>query len=194
MMATTPSRLWFLAPWLEVMGSEMNWNYNANGAHLQIPSCFTDEQSAIKPYCIPNSNLTTSGWSNPALHEAFLFYGFYPSYFSADVNQALPGILSSATRPPVQEIRSALQIGGRSRLGTNHAGALLKSTSHLAGTIWREVLHRLHGSDESASATISLDKPIAKLLDRVSEEYTVSGKSISVTLNSEDVMFLEAIQ
>lgn len=202
MMAnSTPSRLWFLAPWLEVMGSEMNWNYNAKWRPPSDTVLFY--RRAIcgpKPYCIlQNSNFDDFGLEQSELYmKRSLFYGFYPSYFSADASTKhyfRNPALYNRDRHLFKKYVPLCKLAGE-------AGWEPITLAHSSNpqAIWLERFGEkyytvFNGSDEAASATISFDKPIAKLLDRVSgKEYTVSGKSISVTLNSEDVMLLEAIQ
>jgi hypothetical protein len=90
MMAnSTPGNLWWLAPMLDVLGSESNWNHNNN---WRPPSdsalLFRRALCGAKPYCfLQNSNFDHFDSDKVEKYmRRCLFYGMYPGFFSADAS------------------------------------------------------------------------------------------------------------
>ena len=90
MMAnSTPSRIWFLAPLLDIMGTESNWNTANKWSPMSVNELFY--RRAIcggKPYCFlqnTNFNLFSYEYSEKYMKRCLAF-GMYPSYFSANAS------------------------------------------------------------------------------------------------------------
>ncbi len=86
MMANgTPGRWWWLAPYLDVMGTETNWL--RDGKWQPSPDSvliYARAMCGAKPYCFlmnTDFNAFTSEWVDKYMQRA-LAYGMYPSFFS----------------------------------------------------------------------------------------------------------------
>lgn len=202
MMAnSTPGQYWWLAPLLDVMGTEWNWN---RGGKWSPPDDHAMLYRRIlcgpKLYSIlQNTNFDEFSYEcSERYMKRCLFYAFYPSYFSADASTNhyfRNPALYNRDRPLFKKYLPLCKLAGE-------AGwqPITHAKTSKPEEIWIErygdnIYTVFNGSEESASATISFDKPVAKLIDQVSgKEYTVADKSISITLDSEDVMLLQAIE
>ena len=86
MMANgTPGRWWWLAPYLDVMGTETNWlrdgKWQPTSDSVLI---YARALSGGKPYCFlmnTDFNAFTGEWVDKYMQRA-LAYGMYPSFFS----------------------------------------------------------------------------------------------------------------
>jgi len=90
MMAnSTPSHIFWLAPLLDVMGTESNWNWNGKWKPMSIEELqYRRMICAGKPFCfLQNTDFTLFPYE---LSEKFmqraLAFGMFPSYFSADAS------------------------------------------------------------------------------------------------------------
>lgn len=90
MMAnSTPSRLCWLAPWLDVLGTETNWNHKNTWRPMSdAEMLYRRAMCGPKPYCFL-MNTAFEDFSN-ALVEKYmkrsLAYGMFPGFFSADAS------------------------------------------------------------------------------------------------------------
>lgn len=86
MMAnSTPSRLCWLAPLLDVMGTETNWNSNGNWSPMSDENLLYRRAIAkSKPYCfLMNTNFDAFSYSRVELYmKRCLAYGMFPGFFS----------------------------------------------------------------------------------------------------------------
>jgi len=90
MMAnSTPSRLCCLAPWLDVMGCETNWNHSKTWRPMSDAMLlYKRSMCGPKPYCFLQN--TEFGDFSHELVEKYmkrsLAYGMFPGFFSADAS------------------------------------------------------------------------------------------------------------
>lgn len=90
MMAnSTPDSLSWLAPWLDVMGMETNWNYDGRWLPMSDEEMmFRRILCGQKPFCfLMNTNFTK--WTYEMSEKFFkrsLAYGMFPGFFSADAS------------------------------------------------------------------------------------------------------------
>ncbi|MDO4630436.1 MAG: hypothetical protein Q4C70_14755 [Planctomycetia bacterium] len=90
MMAnSTPIRLSWLAPILDVLGTESNWNWNGNWTPMAIEELqYRRMLCGGKPFCFlqnTNFDLFTYDHSERFMKRCLAF-GMFPSYFSADAS------------------------------------------------------------------------------------------------------------
>ncbi len=90
MMAnSTPIRLSWLAPILDVLGTESNWNWNGNWTPMAIEELqYRRMLCGGKPFCFlqnTNFDLFTYDHSDRFMKRCLAF-GMFPSYFSADAS------------------------------------------------------------------------------------------------------------
>ena len=90
MMAnSTPVRLWFLAPLLDVMGTETNWNRGESWQPMPDRSMlFRRALCGPKPYCFLQ-NTAFEDFSHAHVEKYMkrsLAYGMFPGFFSADAS------------------------------------------------------------------------------------------------------------
>ncbi len=90
MMAnSTPSRLWWLAPLLDVLGTETNWNRNATWQPMRHSDlAFRRALCGPKPYCfLMNTNFADFDHARVEKYmQRSLAYGMFPGFFSADAS------------------------------------------------------------------------------------------------------------
>ena len=90
MMAnSTPSRLWWLAPLLDVLGTETNWNHGGKWrpmSHADL--AFRRTLCGPKPYCfLMNTKFEDFGHDLVEKYmKRALAYGMFPGFFSADAS------------------------------------------------------------------------------------------------------------
>jgi hypothetical protein len=91
MMAnSTPSRLCWLAPWLDVMGTETNWNRNGRWAPMRDEDMlYRRALCGPKPYCfLMNTNFDE--FSRQLVEKYMkrsLAFGMFPGFFSPNASQ-----------------------------------------------------------------------------------------------------------
>ncbi|OGV61975.1 MAG: hypothetical protein A3K19_30515 [Lentisphaerae bacterium RIFOXYB12_FULL_65_16] len=90
MMAnSTPSRLCWLAPWLDVMGTETNWNHGGKWQPMTVPELlFRRAVCGPKPYCfLMNTNFDQFSMDmTEKFMKRSLAFGMFPGFFSADAS------------------------------------------------------------------------------------------------------------
>ena len=86
---STPDRLCWLAPWLDVMGTETNWNHNNRWSPMSDSQMlYRRSLCGSKPYCfLMNTDFSKFSYD---MSERFMMrslaYGMFPGYFSADAS------------------------------------------------------------------------------------------------------------
>ncbi len=87
----TPLKWWFLAPWLDVLGSETDWCDWRNGKRAWTPPSEEEfllwrEMAGLKPFCfLMNTDFSFLGDDGVRkFFERSLAYGVFPGFFSAD--------------------------------------------------------------------------------------------------------------
>ena len=90
MMAnSTPSSLFWLAPWLDVMGTETDWNRSGRWSPMSMDELFYRRVlCGKKPFCFL-MNTDFSQWSKEATEKYMkrsLAFGMFPGFFSADAS------------------------------------------------------------------------------------------------------------
>ncbi|MCL2347404.1 MAG: hypothetical protein FWC50_04005 [Planctomycetaceae bacterium] len=90
MMANaTPDRLCWLAPWLDVMGTETNWNDNDQWSPMSDDQMlYRRAMCGPKPYCfLMNTDFSKFTYDmSERFMKRSLAYGMFPGYFSADAS------------------------------------------------------------------------------------------------------------
>lgn len=85
-----PYRFTFLCPWLDVMGTETDWNRNGRWSPVSDSTmCLWRSMSGAKPYLIL-MNTIFDDFSTNLVEKYFqrcAFYGFYPSMFSHNASE-----------------------------------------------------------------------------------------------------------
>ncbi|MBT4822327.1 MAG: hypothetical protein HON70_41850, partial [Lentisphaerae bacterium] len=202
MMAnSTPIRLWFLAPLLDVLGSESNWNH---GNVWRPPSdralLYRRALCGPKPYCFLQ-NTVFEDFSHSHVENYMkrsLAYGMFPGFFSADASTGhyfrrpelynrdrdlfmtyipLCKRVAEAGWQPVTNARSSDPEIYVERFGTRY-------------------LTVFNPSEDRRETEISVDVPVSNARDLVSGQRvpmaTADGHvTLRVTLNSEDVAVLD---
>lgn len=90
MMAnSTPVRIWFLAPLLDIMGTETNWNHGGNWNPMNVNDLFYMRAlCAGKPFCfLQNTDFTKFPYEYSEKYmKRCLAFGMYPGYFSPNAS------------------------------------------------------------------------------------------------------------
>lgn len=91
MMAnSTPGQLCWLAPWLDVMGTETDWNHGGKWSPMSDRDMlYRRALSARKPYCfLMNTNFDAFGPDKVEKYmKRSLAYGMFPGFFSPDASR-----------------------------------------------------------------------------------------------------------
>ncbi|MCK5803538.1 MAG: hypothetical protein KAI66_11930 [Lentisphaeria bacterium] len=91
MMAnSTPSRLWFLAPYLDVMGTETNWNRGSTWRPMSIQDLlFRRAVCGPKPFCfLQNTDFVKFPSDKVEKYmKRSLAFGMFPGFFSHNASQ-----------------------------------------------------------------------------------------------------------
>ena len=198
MMAnSTPHNLWYLAPLLDYLGTEHNWNYRQK---WQPPSD-TEllSRRALcggKPYCfLQNTNFEYFPHEMVELYmKRTLFYGFYPSFFSADAatkHYFKNPALYNRDRDLFKKYVPLCKLVGE-------AGWRPETMAHAAdANLWLEqfgdrYITVFNATDKPITSSVTIEFPCKSAIDRVSgKTYTAENNALSITLASEDVMLLE---
>ena len=198
MMAnSTPHNLWYLAPLLDYLGTEHNWNYRRK---WQPPSD-TEllSRRALcggKPYCfLQNTNFEYFPHEMVELYmKRTLFYGFYPSFFSADAatkHYFKNPALYNRDRDLFKKYVPLCKLVGE-------AGWRPETMAHAAdANLWLEqfgdrYITVFNATDKPITSSVTIEFPCKSAIDRVTgKTYTAENNALAITLASEDVMLLE---
>ena len=198
MMAnSTPHNIWYLVPLLDYMGTEHNWNYRRK---WQPPSD-TEllSRRALcggKPYCfLQNTNFEYFPHEMVELYmKRTLFYGFYPSFFSADAatkHYFKNPALYNRDRDLFKKYVPLCKLVGE-------AGWRPETMAHAAdANLWLEqfgdrYITVFNATDKPITSSVTIEFPCKSAIDRVTgKTYTAENNAVSITLASEDVMLLE---
>ena len=198
MMAnSTPHNIWYLVPLLDYMGTEHNWNY---GRKWRPPSD-TDllSRRALcggKPYCfLQNTNFEYFPHEMVERYmKRTMFYGFYPSFFSADASTKhyfKNPALYNRDRDLFKKYVPLCKLVGE-------AGWRPETMAHAAdANLWLEQFGDryftvLNATDKPITSSITIEIPCKSAIDRVTgKTYTAKNNALNITLEPEDVLLLE---
>ena len=198
MMAnSTPHNLWYLAPLLDYLGTENNWNYRQKWT----PPADTDllSRRALcggKPYCfLQNTNFEYFDHEKVERYmKRTMFYGFYPSFFSADASTKhyfKNPALYNRDRDLFKKYVPLCKLIGE-------AGWRPETMAHAADTnLWLEQFGDryftiFNATDKPITSSVTIEIPCKSAIDRVTgKTYTAENNSLAITLDPDDVMLLE---
>ena len=205
MMAnSTPDRLCWLAPWLDVMGTETNWN--DNGKWSPMPDSHMLYRRAMcgqKPFCfLMNTDFSKFTYE---LSERFmkrsLAYGMFPGYFSADASTG-----HYFSRPELYErdrplfkkyiplCKTVAEAGWQplTQAVSDDANVYVERFGTEPQKSYFTVFN---DSQEKKTVSINFQQPHTKFKDLVSGEFVnaTEGK-LKLTLASENVAVLEPVE
>ena len=198
MMAnSTPHNLWYLAPLLDYLGTEHNWNYRRK---WQPPSdAELLSRRALcggKPYCfLQNTNFDYFPHEMVERYmKRSLFYGFYPSFFSADAatkHYFKNPALYNRDRDLFKKYVPLCKLVGE-------AGWRPETMAHAAdANLWLEqfgdrYITVFNATDKPITSSVTIEFPCKSAIDRVTgKTYAAENNALAVTLGPEDVMLLE---
>jgi hypothetical protein len=199
MMAnSTPIRLCWLAPWLDVMGSETNWNRGGDWRPMSDADLlYRRALCKGKPYCFL-MNTEFEQFSHDLVERYMkrtLAYGMFPGFFSHNASQGhyftrpelynrdrplfqkyvpVCRLLAEAGWEPVTGARCDDPEVYLERFGTRYLTVLNDSPDRQTVTI------RLETPDSDAARGLLSDQPIQ-----------VTGGRIEMTLDAEDVAVID---
>ena len=198
MMAnSTPHNIWYLAPLLDYLGTENNWNYGRKWR----PPADTDllSRRALcggKPYCfLQNTNFE---YFTHDMVERYMkrtmFYGFYPSFFSADASTKHyfknPALYNRDRDLFKKDVPLCKLVG--------EAGWRPETMAHAADTnLWLEQFGDryftiFNATDKPITSSVTIEIPCKSAIDRVTgKTYTAENNALNITLDPEDVLLLE---
>ncbi len=199
MANSTPLSLWYLAPLLDCMGTEADWN---RGNRWSPPS---DNEllcrralCAGKPYCfLQNTDFTCFDRSLVERYMKYaLFYGMYPGFFSADAstghyfkNPSLYNRDRDLFKKYVPLCKLAGEAGWRpeTMAHSDHPHLRIEQFGDRYFTF-------LNDTGERISAAVTFSLPCAAALDHISgQRFQVKNNTADITLPPRDVLLLEII-
>ncbi|MCY3023017.1 MAG: hypothetical protein NTW87_28915 [Planctomycetota bacterium] len=199
MMANgAPDRLWWLAPWLDVMGTETNWNYGGKWRPMSDDDLlYRRVLCGTKPYCfLMNTNF--EDFSHELVEKYMrrsLAYGMFPGFFSHNASEghyfSQPKLYNrdrDLFKKYVPLCKLVAEAGWQplTSAGSNDPKVYVERFGTKYLTVFND-------SPERKDATITLAGPMkkAKCRELVSgKELPVADGQIKLTLESEDVAVL----
>ena len=198
MMAnSTPTRVWFLAPILDIMGTETTWKQGDKWEPMSTSELFYRRVfCGGKPYCfLQNTDFTRFSYENSEKYmKRSLAYGMYPGYFSpnASGNHYFKNpTIYNRDRPLFKKYVPLCKLVGE-------AGW---QPITLARSSQREIVVERFGNSyftvfndnaKSDKAVITFEKAPASVTDLVNNiAITLNGKTATFQLAPEDVAVLD---
>ena len=198
MMAnSTPHNIWYLAPLLDYLGTENNWNYGRKWRPPEDTELLSRRAlCGGKPYCfLQNTNFE---YFTHDMVERYMkrtmFYGFYPSFFSADASTKhyfKNPALYNRDRDLFKKYVPLCKLVGE-------AGWRPETMAHAADTnLWLEQFGDryftiFNATDKPITSSVTIEIPCKSAIDRVTgKTYTAENNALNITLDPEDVLLLE---
>lgn len=197
MMAnSTPYALWWLAPCLDVMGTETNWNPNGDWSPSSDGSLlFKRAMCGAKPFCfLQNTDFTKFGYEKVEKYmKRSLFYGMYPGFFSANASTGhyfKTPELYNRDRPLFKKYLPLCITAGEAgwkpvTLATTNAPEIFVER------FGDNLFTVFNNGKQTAQATVIFEQSPATAVDLVDgKRVTLKGNTVTFALPSEDVALL----
>jgi hypothetical protein len=200
MANTTPGRICYLAPQLDVLGTETDWNiggeWNPPGRDFLL---FIRALTGDKPYCfLMNSNFNEFTYDHTARYlRRCVAFGMYPGFFSPnafDGNYWARPDLYERDRPLFRQYMPlARRVGEAGWEPVTHAATV--SEDVYIERFGDDLLTVFNDNEAEQTITITLTGPMAEFSSATNlatdEAVTINYSTITITLDTEDVAVIE---
>ena len=198
MMAnSTPNRLWFLAPILDIMGTETNWKQGDKWEPMSTNELFYRRAlCAGKPYCfLQNTDFTRFSYEcSEKYMKRSLAYGMYPGYFSpnASGNHYFKNpTIYNRDRPLFKKYVPLCKLVGEAGWRPLTYARSSQQDMHVE-RFGKSYFTVFNDNAKSPLATITFEKAPVTVIDLVNNiTITLDGKNATFQLAPEDVAVLE---